>query len=188
MAISVQQLHQIIDYNSDTGEFTWRERKEDFPSSISAIKAFNKVHAGNLVYQDPHKGYHRMELLGRRYRSHRVAWAMHYGDWPSNNIDHINGTKTDNRISNLRVVAQLENARNARRPAHNMSGVVGVSWDKYNFKWVAEIGVNHKTVRLGRFKDFDDAVKARKEAEINYNFHTNHGRGEASVASEEDVL
>ena len=101
---------------------------------------------------------------------------MHHGDWPADQIDHINGVRSDNRIENLRAVDQLTNSRNMRRPSDNMSGVVGVWWDKKNWRWVASISVNDKDISLCRTKDFATAVYERKLAEKKYNFHPNHGR------------
>lgn len=176
MTISVDQLHEMLKYDPSTGKFTWRERSEDFPSPLSAIRAFNTHSAGRPVYEELHKGYRRMTLLGKRYKSHRVAWAMHCGDWPPETIDHINGVKDDNRIENLRAVTHIENCRNVKTPASNMSGVIGVHWDKFNFRWVAYIGFDNKTINLCSTKDFDEAVAARKAAEVKYGFHENHGR------------
>ena len=178
MSVPIDQLHEMLKYNPDTGKFIWRERAEDFPSPLSAIRGFNARCAGKLVYEEGHKGYRRIQLLGKRYKSHRLAWAMHHGDWPADQIDHINGVRSDNRIGNLREASQTENSRNVRLTASNMSGVIGVYWNKVNFRWSADIGVNNSTVHLGTFKDFDDAVAARKKAEVEYGFHQNHGRAD----------
>lgn len=176
MTISVDQLHELLKYDPDTGKFTWRERSDDFPAPINVVRQFNTRNAGKQVYEEAHKGYRRMTLLGKRYKSHRVAWAMHYGDWPPETIDHINGVKDDNRIENLRAVSHIENCRNVKTPASNMSGVIGVSWDKLNFRWLACIGFENRTITLCCTKDFDEAVAARKAAEVKYGFHENHGR------------
>lgn len=176
MTISVEQLHEMLKYNSGTGKFIWRERAESFPASASAIRRFNSAYAGSQVYEEDHRGYLRMVLLGKRCKSHRVAWAMHHGDWPADQIDHINGVRSDNRIENLRAASQVENSRNTRIPATNMSGVMGVHWDKVNWTWTASIGVKSRPVYLGTFKHFEDAVKARRDAEQQHGYHPNHGR------------
>jgi len=176
MTIPVEQLHDMLKYNPDTGEFIWRERTEDFPSPLSAIRIFNARCAGRAVYEEKHNGYRRIELLGKRYLSHRLAWAIHHGNWPADQIDHINGVRSDNRIDNLREASQTENSRNVRLTESNMSGVIGIYWNKINFRWRADIGVNNSTIHLGTFKDFDDAVAARKKAEAKYGFHPNHGK------------
>lgn len=85
-------------------------------------------------------------------------------------VDHIHGEKSrhDNRKSNLRLCNDLLNSFNRKRRTDNTSGVTGVYWDKEQNKWDARIAYKHKTIRLGRFKKFDDAVKARKAAEEKY--------------------
>lgn len=91
-------------------------------------------------------------------------------DFPDMVIDHICGkhTRNDNRRSNLRKCTTSQNAMNKNEIINNTSGCIGVTWDKNNQKWQAEICANRKRIRLGRFKNFDDAVKARKEAEEKY--------------------
>jgi hypothetical protein len=121
-------------------------------------------------------GYKRGTLMGSAYLAHRVLWALVYGDWPADDVDHINGVRNDNRISNLRAVVRQENCRNARIPRHNTSGAIGVYWAQDRRKWVAQIKVDGAVHYLGRFVEFDDALRARKAAEQRYNFHPNHGR------------
>lgn len=83
-------------------------------------------------------------------------------------IDHINHNRLDNRRENLRVCTGGENAINRNIAIHNTSGVTGVEWDKRQEMWKANISKNNKRTHLGTFEFFDDAVKARKDAEIKY--------------------
>lgn len=83
-------------------------------------------------------------------------------------IDHINHIKNDNRKSNLRIVTRCQNNMNMSKRSDNTSGVTGVIWYKTKNKWRAEIIVNKKHISLGYYKNFEDAVKARKEAEEKY--------------------
>jgi hypothetical protein len=83
-------------------------------------------------------------------------------------IDHINHIKNDNRKSNLRIVTRCQNNMNMRKRSDNTSGVTGVIWYKTKNKWRAEIIVNKKHISLGYYKNFEDAVKVRKEAEEKY--------------------
>lgn len=83
-------------------------------------------------------------------------------------VDHISNNKLDNRKFNLRVCKQNENCMNHSLNSNNTSGVTGVSWHKASNKWIARIKVNYKTIYLGVFTNFEDAVKARKEAEDKY--------------------
>lgn len=83
-------------------------------------------------------------------------------------IDHINGNPLDNRRCNLRICTQAENLRNSKLCINNVSGHTGVCWEKRSQKWSAEIQINGKSIKLGRFAKKEDAVKKRKEAEIKY--------------------
>jgi len=84
-------------------------------------------------------------------------------------IDHINGNTLDNRKKNLRIVTHKQNMRNQRKlPSNNTSGHIGVTWNKINKNWVAQIKINKKNIRLGSFYNIDDAVKARRNAEEKY--------------------
>lgn len=129
---------------------------------------------GARVYEEPHGGYTRIEVGGRRYRTHRVVWALFYGEWPSI-IDHINHVRTDNRITNLRNTTAEVNQRNMKKSTRNQSGVTGVSWDKKSNKWYAKICVGYVQKHLGLFDRVEDAIAARKVAEQEAGFHPNHG-------------
>lgn len=176
MTISVDELHEILKYDPDTGSLTWRERTDSFPAPITSIRIFNSKFANKPVYEEVHKGYRRIRLFGKSYKSHRVAWAMHHGAWPEDQIDHINGERSDNRIENLRAVTQFENSRNMKIPSKNMSGVIGVAWDKLNWKWRVSIGTGKNHIYLGYFKSFEEAVSVRRSAEVKYGYHPNHGK------------
>lgn len=83
-------------------------------------------------------------------------------------VDHINHNKLDNRMMNLRACEHKENIRNSKLSKNNTSGVSGVVWHKTQSSWQARIKVNYKTIFLGYFKKFDDAVAVRKDAEKKY--------------------
>lgn len=154
-----------LSYDSRTGLFKWKCR--------AAKNVPKGSKAGTLQKKN---GYVRIQILGRKYRAHRLAWLIVYGSFPPDQIDHINGVKHDNRISNLRAVTCLENCRNKPLSSNNTSGYIGISYNKKNNKWVAKIGSANKRVHLGNFENLEDAVEARRIAEINYNYHPNHGR------------
>jgi hypothetical protein len=83
-------------------------------------------------------------------------------------VDHVKHKKYDNRKSELRKVTSGQNNINRELGSNNKSGVTGVHWDKKVNKWIASIGLNKKYIVLGSFSDFEDAIKARKEAEEKY--------------------
>ena len=164
MAGTIQELAEYIQntykYNPETGEIVWKTKFE-----------------GKATFKSKNKwGYLAGGALGKHYYAHRVAWLLHYGSWPEGPIDHINGVKSDNRIENLRVVTPEQNQKNRKRGTRNKSGAVGVYWVNRLNRWQVQIGVNGKEKHIGLFKDFDEAVVARKEAEVKYGYHKNHGR------------
>lgn len=122
-------------------------------------------------------GYRMITMGNKEYREHRLIWEMHNGPISDEmQIDHVNHVRDDNRIENLRLVNQSENNKNLTMKRNNSSGVIGVSFDKLRGKWTSYINNgNKKRVSLGRFDSFEDAVKARKKAEVIYGYHKNHG-------------
>ena len=104
---------------------------------------------------------------------------MHNGPIPDGMyIDHINHKRDDNRLVNLRLVTRIENQRNMSISKRNSSGFVGVSWSKVHNKWEVRIGVGNgtKDMYCGRYDSIDDAVAARKKAELDVGYHKNHGK------------
>ena len=156
--ITQKQLKEILHYNPDTGVFT---RKillgGQMPGSI----------AGN----NHHSGYIYISIKKKHYSSHRLAFLYMHGYMPEQ-IDHINGIRDDNRIINLRHSSHEINMKNKAKYKNNTSGYAGVVWRKDTKKWRVIIG----TISLGSFKDKDEAIRVRKEAEIKYGYHENHGR------------
>lgn len=98
----------------------------------------------------------------KKYSAHRVGWLLHYGKWPDNFIDHINGIANDNRICNLRDVLPVENQHNLY--IHRAGKLVGSSYSKAERKWKAQIKINGKSVYLGSFKNEIDAHNMYKAA------------------------
>lgn len=149
---TIEELRSLFRYEPETGDLYWvAEGKGRIKKKPAGTKLNN--------------GYMGVLIGGKRYYSHRVAWALHTGAWPEDQIDHINGVKTDNRIENLRAATNNENGKNYGFNSRNTSGVKGVYYDKENAKWMAQIKVDGRSIKLGRFREFDDAVAARKVAE-----------------------
>lgn len=180
--VAAGALRDLLSYNGDTGRLYWAVR----PASMfadgavpaeRACRSWNTRYAGKEAFtSDDGKGYRIGAIFGRLYNAHRVVWALVHGAWPDEQIDHINGDRSDNRLANLRCASVRENARNTKRPAHNSSGVIGVNWRACKSKWRAYIAVNRHTLHLGYFDSFEAAVTARRSAEKELGFHPNHGR------------
>lgn len=148
--LTAEHLRSILSYDPETGAFTW------------LISPRNNVAVGDTtgVTAAPN-GYCFVEISGRRYRAHRLAWLYVYGEWPSNEIDHRNRVRHDNRWVNLRPATSKQNKENRSPDRRNKSGHRGISWHAGASKWQAHIA--HKY--LGVFADLDAAVTARKAAE-----------------------
>ena len=180
--ITPDELRKLLRYEPETGKLFWKERTPDmFEDSKQTAEhkcsRWNSRLAGKEAFNGINiEGYKRGLIWSRQYIAHRIAWAVHHGSWPEQQIDHINGVKTDNRMCNLRDVSATENGRNRTLQANSTSGVTGVNWNKGARKWRACIRVQQKYVYLGHYRAIDDAIAARKAAEIEHGFHPNHGR------------
>lgn len=171
-----EQLRQLLRYDAKAGKLYWRERGPEWFAKERIRKTWNTRFAGKEVGTPSAYGYPMVEVLGSRpIAVHRVILAMASGEWPEE-VDHIDGVPTNNRLENLRVVSHAENMKNVRRPAHNSSGVSGVSQSKKTGKWRAYITVGGRQRALGHHETFEGAVVARRKAEVAHGFHENHGR------------
>lgn len=179
-------IRQLLRYNPETGELFWKERPESFfpnhpQTAHHNANAWNAKFAGKLTGTARSKGYRHITLLGFRMKAHRVAWCLYHGAWPTGQIDHINGSRGDNRIVNLRDVAGPDNQKNMKVRVDNTSGNIGVYFSRG--RWKAYINVNGNRVHLGSHKEKSAAVQARKQAERSFGFHKNHGRSGSIPAS-----
>lgn len=134
------------------------------------------VKAGSTVGFSNSSGYRYVYVSGKYRGEHCVIWEMHHGEIPDGmEIDHINSVRSDNRIENLRLVSHTENMKKLMMYRNNTSGITGVSIHKQSGKWQATIRFQGKKRFLGLFTSVEDAIKARKEAEMSFSFHENHG-------------
>lgn len=163
----IADLRKHLAYNVATGEITWTGDRPPWLTRGRAPEAGSRAFAS---LSD--SGYLYGRAGGRKIRAHRVCWALVHGYWPDQ-IDHINGIRTDNRIANLRDVSNRENSRNR---AARKGRVTGIYWTPQKGKWRAAIYPNNRATYLGYFHCFGEAVKARKLASRAYGFHENHGR------------
>lgn len=113
-------------------------------------------------------GYRQIWFQGKQHMEHRVAWYLHYGEWPIDQIDHINGNRGDNRISNLRQASNSENLCNRKKPKNNTSGYKGVSWNSSRQAWQATIRRNGSNKNLGYFATREEAASIYGKAALQY--------------------
>jgi len=147
-------------------DFTPKTLNEIFEYRDGSLYRKQGQFAGYAEYKH-HTGYNLVFVKGKQMRSHRVIFAMHKGYLPQQ-VDHINGIKTDNRIENLRAATNQQNQYNAKIPLTNKSGFKNVSWEKQSGKWCVSIRINKKPVRLARFDDIELADLYAQEVRNKY--------------------
>lgn len=169
-------LCKRLKYELETGKVYWLHRDRETFNSSRIFKSWNAMCEGkeafNTIRPD---GYLKGCIDGVNYLTHRIIWAMHYDKEPDQ-IDHVDGVRTNNRLANLRDVCHRENGMNIKIGTLNTSGHIGVYWESALGKWRAQINIRGKTLKLGCFTEKTDAISARKAAEVEYGFHPNHGK------------
>jgi hypothetical protein len=114
--------------------------------------------AGDIAGTVKGDGYRRIMIGGELMYEHRLVWLYHHEAWPENDLDHIDGCKTNNRIWNLREATRSENGFNQGLSKTNTSGFKGVSWNTSANKWKAGITTDGRNVHLGYFETKEDAA------------------------------
>ena len=118
-----------------------------------------------------------VEVTSKAYKVHRLIWIYHHGAiTKGKEINHVNHIRDDNRIENLVLVDVGKGQKNKKLYASNSSGVPGVRLRDNGRKWRASISYNGRRISLGDFDTKRDAIIARKNAEMRYGFHPNHGK------------
>lgn len=155
MSLSHATLLSLLDFCPHSGVFSWRVK-----ASSTAMPGYAAGHVNK-------NSYCRVKVQGKLYLAHRLAWFYAYKVWPVGHIDHIDGDKSNNRLSNLRVVTIRGNQQNQSR-AHkrNKSGLLGVATHRSGF--TSRISNNGKVVYLGLFKTPEEAHQAYLEAKRKY--------------------
>jgi len=153
--ITLNSLKKLLSYDPYTGIFIWITYDHNHMKRAGTINEY---------------GYRRICINGKLYREHILAWfymTNHYPKHPYEQIDHINRIKDDNKFSNLRLVNQSVNLHNAKLRSDNTSKCKGVTGSILK-GWRAGITINGKSIYLGKYSKYDDAVEARKNAEKFY--------------------
>ncbi|ECV1080054.1 hypothetical protein EBL29_21240 [Salmonella enterica subsp. enterica serovar Cerro] len=163
--IPIEEIKEFISYDELTGEMKW-------------IKSGRGITKGSPVAKAKlRNGYMKVNFKMKSYLAHRVAYSFIHGPIPDGmEIDHINGIKDDNRISNLRLATRMQNSMNVAINHRNTSGVKGVAWDAGRSRWIASVSANGETFNIGRFKSIHAAERAVINARNKTNGEfSNHG-------------
>ena len=169
--VTPEVLRDLLDYNPESGELWWKPRpleyfedrggrytaersKRIFDTSFAGTRALNCL---NL------NGYPRGNIFGRLMLAHRAAYMIMTGQplTSAQQVDHINGIRSDNRWANLRLATNTQNQHNSRSAKGSSSSFVGVSWDRFANKWCAYICPENRKVHLGYFESEIEAALAR---------------------------
>jgi hypothetical protein len=146
--MNIEKIKEYILYNEETGKFFW----------VKPRKGTRKnKEAGRL----DRNGYRTICFFGKHYLAHRLAWWYVHNEFPKGPLDHINRTKDDNRIENLRCLTISQNGLNTSQESTNISGRRGVGYCKRDKLWISYLSGK----RLGSFKEKEDAIKCREQAE-----------------------
>lgn len=149
--MTIEDARRYFDYDQSTGIMRWKEK----------LSKYSRIKPGDIVGYKNSQGYLQLGFAGKTYKVHRTAWMVFYGEVPEV-IDHINGNKTDNRISNLRSV---DNRTNNQNKIHNRNGkLLGCHFRKDRNLWRAEIRINGENIRLGHYTTEREAHEAYKKA------------------------
>ena len=148
--VSVERVKELLDYNPETGVFTSRDSR-------------GRGVAGSKAGWVEEAGYRKISLGGKKVKAHRLAWFVSFGQWPTTDVDHINGIRDDNRISNLRLATRSQNAQNLKKAMSNSRhGFLGVK--KNGNRWNASINLEGEYIYLGCFKTPEIAHSAYLKA------------------------
>lgn len=157
------QVKKLFRYVKSTGKFTWRV--DGRRNKKGAIAGCGKSH-----------GYRVVGVNSKQYPLQHIIWLYVTGKFPKNVINFKDQDRLNFKWNNLRDVTVGECNKNQPLKANSESGINGVFWKESRGKWNAQIRVDGKAIHLGSFNHIRDAEKARKEADIEYGFHKNHGK------------
>lgn len=146
---TAKELREAFSYDPETGFLRWLH--PPYKSTRHTSSYVGWVTTG---------GYIQIKYRRRRFQAHRVIWCIVTGDWPKDQIDHINLNRADNRWANLREATAFENQRNVGAQRNNATGIKGVFVQPDTQRWCARIRLNGKLVSLGCFDTPEEASAA----------------------------
>ena len=185
MKLTTDTVRDLLDYDPDTGVFTWLGRDWFWFSTEGSYKRWNTLFAGKeagCIYTDAW-GYPRrmIKLLGKLRSASRLAFLWMDEPLPEQ-VDHLDRDSLNNRWSNLAPSNNAENSKNLSKYRNNTSGVCGVSWHKPAGKWLARVKLGGKSHYLGHFADLEEAAAVVAEFRAANGFSPGHGQEHAGYA------
>lgn len=148
--ITQERVKELFEYNPLIGDFV-RTKTNSMNTKIGET-------AGTEL-----DGYVSIFIDNKGYPAHKLAWLYMTGEYPNLHIDHIDGNRMNNKMGNLRLVTNQENAFNRSKPSNNTSGYKGVVVREtvtLGKRYVAQIGYNGKMISCGTYDTAEEAHKA----------------------------
>lgn len=146
--LTLQRVNELLHYSPESGCLVWKLARRNGSAS------------GSLAGCRSSNGYIRLKIDGIQYLAHRLAWLIHYSEWPSGPIDHADTDRANNSISNLRLCTNSQNQHNQTLRKSNRSGIKGVCWVGKQSKWHVQVRDSGKIHNGGYFICIDEAKTA----------------------------
>jgi len=153
--ISQSELQKLFKYNKETGDF------------IRKVKTAIATSVGEKAGYKNKQGYVQMRIQGKTYQAHALAWLYMFGEIPTL-IDHIDGNRSNNAITNLRIADRSINGFNREKKSESSSVFKGVLWSKRLQKWFVQIKVDGKQKYCGSYSSIEEAIRVAKEMRRQY--------------------
>lgn len=161
---SIDVLQELLVCDTKNGKLYWKVRSRRWFKTDRSFNTWNSRFSGKEAFTATLQGYKVGSVNDVSLKAHRVIWALTYGLWPDNQIDHIDGDRSNNRVENLREATSQENRINTGKRSDNNSGYKGVWWSKQKARWVSEIKKGGIRKHLGFFDCPSAAHEAYKAA------------------------
>lgn len=158
--ITPERLREVLHYAPESGVFTWAP---DYHGG--------RLRSHQVGHVSSETGHVNIRVFRRSYEAHRLAWLYMTGAWPETTIDHINRVPDDNRWENLREATMTQQRQNQKRRSDNTHGYKGLELHGSGL-WRVRIGLMGKRIHIGYFKTPEEAMAARKQAELKYFTHS----------------
>jgi hypothetical protein len=147
MAMTAELAQSLWDYNAETGVLRWK------------VSPRYGVHVGDVTGCPNRDGHLQVRYKGKAYQVHRLIWIITTGNWPIEELDHINGVRDDNRLVNLREATRRQNCRN--KTCHRVGQLRFTTYAKSKGKWMAQPPrINGKQKTLGYYDTMQEASEA----------------------------
>lgn len=155
--LTAEQVRRLLDLNVETGELRW--------TAAASMGRLTQRVAGS----SHSSGYRQIKIGKRSYLAHRLVWLIAHGEWPSGQVDHIDGCRTNNALCNLRVVTAAQNKQNIavteRKTASGLAGAVYVpGGTRRRDRWESRIKLDGVSHHLGHFATPEEAHAAYMRA------------------------